>query len=204
MLVKICGITKEEEVKEINELKPDYIGFVFAESKRKVTVTQAKKLYKELNKSIRTVGVFRNNDEDFILNILKEIPLDVVQLHGEEDGIFINSLKEKVTCDLWKAININNVEDVKKAYEYPVNTIVFDGSNPGSGETFDWRLLNGLNINKRIVLAGGINENNVADGINNIHPNIVDVSSGVEVIEEKVRYKSKDKMERLINKVREF
>lgn len=204
MLVKICGITKEEEIRDVNELKPDYIGFVFAESKRKVDINKAKELYKELNKTIRTVGVFRNNDEEFILNVLKEIPLDVVQLHGDEDSNFILSLKSKVTCDIWKAINVTNLEDIKQAYNYPVNNIVLDGANPGEGKIFDWNLLKGLSINKRLILAGGINEENVEEGIKNIKPDIVDTSSGVEVIENGVRRKSKDKMKKIISKVREF
>lgn len=204
MLIKICGITREEEIYEINELKPDYIGFVFANSKRKVTIEQVKKLYKKLNKSIRAVGVFRDNDEEFILNILKEVPLDVVQLHGNEDISFIKSLKEKVTCDIWKAITINSKEDIRNLNKYPINTIVLDGSNPGEGKTFNWNMLRGVNINKRIALAGGINESNVEEGIKSINPTIIDVSSGVEEMDEKGLYKSKDKMEILIKKVRMF
>lgn len=204
MLIKICGITREEEIYEINELKPDYIGFVFANSKRKVTIEQVKKLYKKLNKSIRAVGVFRDNDEEFILNILKEVPLDVVQLHGNEDISFIKSLKEKVTCDIWKAITINSKEDIRNLSKYPINTIVLDGSNPGEGKTFNWNMLRGVNINKRIALAGGINESNVEEGIKSINPTIIDVSSGVEEMDEKGLYKSKDKMEILIKKVRMF
>lgn len=204
MLIKICGITKEEEIRDINELKPDYIGFVFTESKRQVDVNKAKKLYKELNKGIRTVGVFRNNDEEFILNVLKEIPLDVVQLHGDEDSDFILSLKDKVTCDIWKAINVTKLEDIKEAYNYPVNNILLDGASPGDGKVFDWSLLKGLSINKRLILAGGINEENIKEGIKNVRPDIVDTSSGVEVIENGVRRKSKYKMKNIISKVREF
>lgn len=204
MLIKICGITKEEEIIDINELKPDYIGFVFTESKRHVDVNKAKKLYKELNKGIRTVGVFRNNDEEFILNVLKEIPLDVVQLHGDEDSDFILSLKDKVTCDIWKAINVTKLEDIKEAYNYPVNNILLDGASPGDGKVFDWNLLKGLSINKRLILAGGINEENIKEGIKNVRPDIVDTSSGVEVIENGVRRKSKYKMKNIISKVREF
>ena len=84
------------------------------------------------------------------------------------------------------------------------NTIVLDGSNPGEGKTFNWNMLRGVNINKRIALAGGINESNVEEGIKSINPTIIDVSSGVEEMDEKGLYKCKDKMEILIKKVRMF
>lgn len=204
MLIKICGITNFEEIKDINELQPDYIGFVFTESKRKITIEQGRKLFNELNKNIKVVGVFRNNSLEEILKVLTIIPLDVVQLHGNEDEKFILALRAKVLCHIWKAVSINNKEDLMKALKYPVDTLILDGSNPGSGQVFPWNVLEGISIDKKIILAGGINEANVLEAISKVNPNGIDTSSGVEITDEKGRRKSKEKMEKLIRKVREI
>lgn len=204
MLVKICGITQIEEIEELNKLKPDYVGFVFAKSKRKVDKDCVKILISKLDKDIKSVGVFRNNKFNEILNILDEIRLDVIQLHGDEDEDFIYKLKEKVNCEIWKAFSVQSYKDLLKAYEYPVDTILLDGSSPGSGKVFPWKVLEESSINKNILLAGGINEDNVISAINKIRPYGIDVSSGVESINQNgQRLKDKVKMERLIKKVRE-
>lgn len=204
MLVKICGITQIEEIEELNKLKPDYVGFVFAKSKRKVDKDCVKILISKLDKDIKSVGVFRNNKFNEILNILDEIRLDVIQLHGDEDEDFIYKLKEKVNCEIWKALSVQSYKDLLKAYEYPVDTILLDGSSPGSGKVFPWKVLEESSINKNILLAGGINEDNVISAINKIRPYGIDVSSGVESINQNgQRLKDKVKMERLIKKVRE-
>lgn len=203
MLIKICGITKLSEINYLNELKPDYIGFVFAKSKRQVSGEEASRLKEGLSKDIKTVGVFLNNTEEEILKVLDEVKLDVIQLHGDEDNDFIDKLRRKVKCDIWKAVSILSEEDMKKALEYNVDTLVLDGSNPGSGVSFDWTTLDRIDVNKRIFLAGGINEENVLDGINKVNPDGIDTSSGVEIVDELGRRKDKEKMRRLIRKVRE-
>lgn len=204
MLIKICGITNLEEIKSLNTLKPEFIGFVFAESKRKVTGQEAKILFDNLDKEIKAIGVFRNNSKEFILEVLKEVPLYGIQLHGDEDKEFILDLKNKVNCEIWKAVSVKSKGDMENALNYPVETLVLDGSNPGSGEIFPWKYLESTKFTKRIILAGGINEENVQDGITKVKPQGIDLSSGVEIItEEGIRIKSKDKMKKLIDKVRE-
>lgn len=203
MLIKICGITKLSEIEDLNELRPDYIGFVFAKSKRQIDGKTAYRLKENLDKDIKTVGVFLNNTEEDILNVLKEVELDVIQLHGDEDNNFINSLKKKVKCDIWKAVSISTKEDMDKAMSYNVDTLLLDGCNPGSGIAFDWKTLKDINVNKRIFLAGGINEENVLEGIREVKPDGIDTSSGVEIIDELGRRKDREKMTRLIRKVRE-
>lgn len=203
MLVKICGITKPEEIKIANEEKPDFVGFVFAESKRKIDTFLAKELIKNLDKNIKTVGVFRNNTFNEILNVLKEIDIDIIQLHGNEDNDFINKLKEKSNCTIWKAFSIKSKDDIKAIEECPVDTIILDGSDPGSGKTFNWNHLDKFNINKNIIIAGGINEDNVLKAIDIFKPIAVDMSSSVERIDERgIRIKDKDKIHRIISKVR--
>ena len=202
MLVKICGITKLSEIENLNILKPDYIGFVFAESKRKVAKEQAKELINNLDESIKTVGVFRNNTEEEILDILTVADIDVIQLHGSETIGFVEQLQKKTKKDIWKAASIKSNEDMSKALKYPVETILVDGSNPGSGEIFPWKYLNNIETDKRIFLAGGINEDNVLEGISTVKPDGIDVSSGVEINDEYGRHKDFNKMKRLIDKVR--
>lgn len=204
MLVKICGITEIEEIEELNKLKPDYVGFVFAESKRKVNKEYAKIMISKLNKDIKSVGVFRNNKFNEILSILKEIRLDVIQLHGDEDEDFIYKLKEKTNCEIWKAFSVRSYKDLLIVNKYPVDTILLDGSEPGSGEVFPWEILKKSSISKNVLLAGGINEDNITEAINKIRPYGIDVSSGVESINRNgQRLKDKIKMEKLIKKVRE-
>lgn len=205
MLIKICGITNLEEIKALNELKPDYIGFIFTKSKRQVDINKAKTLFDSLDKDIKAVGVFRNNEMEFILEVLKEIPLYAVQLHGDEDIAFINELKKHTNCNIWKAYGVETKEDIITAMNYPVDTLILDGSNPGSGKIFPWECLDGIKFNKTVILAGGINEDNVIEGIEKVKPDGIDVSSGVEIIDKNgVRTKSREKIERLIKKVRYY
>ena len=204
MLIKICGITTLEEIDYINELKPDYTGFVFAESKRKVNIENGKELLKALDKDIKSVGVFRNNTKEYIIEVIENIPLDIIQLHGDEDNDFINYLKDKTNCEIWKAVGIKNKEDLIKAKDFNVETLLLDGSNPGSGELFPWEYLKEIDVNKRFFIAGGINEENVLEAMENVNPYGVDTSSGVETIENGIRKKDKEKIKRLIKKVRDY
>ena len=204
MLIKICGITTLEEIDYINELKPDYTGFVFAESKRKVNIENGKELLKALDKDIKSVGVFRNNTKEYIIEVIENIPLDIIQLHGDEDNDFINYLKDKTNCEIWKAVGIKNKEDLIKAKDFNVETLLLDGSNPGSGELFPWEYLKEIDVNKRFFIAGGINEENVLEAMENVNPYGVDTSSGVETIENGIIKKDKEKIKRLIKKVRDY
>lgn len=203
MLIKICGITKPEEIKILNEEKPDFAGFVFAESKRKVDAKTSKTLIELLDKDIKTVGVFRNNNMEYILEVLKTVKLDIIQLHGSESNDFINELSNKTDCIIWKAFSINSKEDIDVINKCPVNTILLDGSNPGSGKAFNWEHLNNKKINKNIIIAGGINEDNILDAMRTFNPFAADMSSSVETIDDKGnRIKDKSKIHRIINKVR--
>ena len=203
MKIKICGITKMNEVEFLNFLRPDYIGFVFDESARKVSIEEACLIYKKLDKRIKVVGVFRNNSEDFIKEVIKEVPLDVIQLHGEEGNDFIESIKI-VGKEVWKGINIRIKDDMLKAMNYRVDALVLDSSMPGSGELFDWNLLQDINISNKIILAGGLNEDNVLEGISKVNPYGIDISSGVEKVDKDgIRKKDRDKVELFIRKVRD-
>lgn len=206
MEIKICGITDLKEIKSVNELKPEYVGFVFTKSKRQVTIDQCKALIVNLDKTIKSVGVFRNNSVNEILEVLNEVKLNAIQLHGNEDIDFINNLKYGIgsNIEIWKGISIKSKETIQEYIDYPVTVFVVDGANPGSGEAFKWSELNRDGIKAKVLLAGGINEDNALDAIKIVKPNGVDVSSGVEALcEDGQVKKSYEKMKRLIRKVRD-
>lgn len=217
--IKICGITNKKEIEYVNILKPEYIGFVFTKSKRQVSGIKAKELTNRLSKEIKTVGVFKDNSLDEILDVMKEIQLDVIQLHGKEDEKFIDLLRKKLTKTVcvWKALSISDIKNyISKNYIGTNNLIdnfLIDGDNPGSGETYSLKNINeyfklnylGKSINNKnqFFLAGGITPENVVKRISEANPIGVDVSSGVEVIDENgIRTKSYEKMKDLIEKVR--
>lgn len=217
--IKICGITNENEIDYLNELKPDYAGFVFAESKRKIDKDKAAILSSRLNDYINTVGVFRNQTISEITDILNKVSLNVIQLHGEEDIEYIRSLRNKINeinkvIEIWKAVSIDDIDKIKKfnneIYEYKDNNnklimrklidkYLIDGVNPGSGQEYSLNTLDYIPEEAKFFLAGGINPNNIKEKINAVHPFGIDVSSGVEYIDEHgLRKKSYEKIKLLI------
>ena len=196
--VKMCGISKVEIIPAVVEAKPDYMGLVFAPSKRQVTVDQAKILVEELhrgyakkygsdtehdkNDTIKTVGVFVNETVDNLVTIANEANLDAVQLHGDEDEAFIQSLKERTNVEVWKAVQIQSVADVEKWNDSSANMLLFDAYHKdergGTGEVFDWSSLDAFE--RPFMLAGGIDSTNVARAIRTVRPYGIDISSGIE------------------------
>ena len=197
--VKICGLRRKEDIEYANELKPDYVGFVFAKSKRQVEVEQALYLISFLDKEIKTVGVFVNEPVENVLKIAQTLNLDVLQFHGDETQDYVDNFKN---FTVWKAIRIKDKEDLEKTKEFRVNSFVFDTLTKkeygGTGKTFNWEVLKGFELNVPIILAGGLNENNVEEAIKIVNPYGVDVSSGVET----EGYKDFKKMKSFIEKVR--
>lgn len=218
--IKICGITNEREIEYLNILKPEYVGFVFTKSKRQVTIKEALKLSKNLSEGIKKVGVFKDNSLEEILQIIKQVPLNIIQLHGKEDEKFIALLKENIndSISLWKALSISDIERyIQSNNSYLIDKFLIDGDNPGSGEVFPIEKISELFIKgstleqnnndmaNRFILAGGITPENVVDRIVKTKPIGVDVSSGVEIIDENgIRTKSFEKMKTLIYNVRNF
>ena len=189
--VKMCGISKIETIPAVVEAKPDYMGLVFAPSKRQVTVEQAEILVKELHKQcinhydtkvVKTVGVFVNETLDNLVTIAKEVNLDAVQLHGDEDEAFIQSLKECTNVEVWKAIQIRTAADTEKWIDSSADMLLFDAYHKdergGTGEVFDWSSLDAFE--RPFMLAGGIDSTNVARAIRTVRPYGIDISSGIE------------------------
>ena len=220
--VKICGITQENEIDFLNELKPNYVGFVFAESKRKIDKVKASRLKSKLFKDIKTVGVFRNNSIDEINDIINQINLDVIQLHGKENISYINTIRNivKGKIEIWKAVTINEIESIfdleNHLYSYKadnekiiskklIDKYLIDGVNPGSGKDYSLSKLYKISDQIKFFLAGGITPENVLDKINTTHPFGIDVSSGVEYINNQgIREKSYIKTKLLINNVQKM
>ena len=196
--VKMCGISKVETIPAVVEAKPDYMGLVFAPSKRQVTVDQAKTLVEELhrgyaqkygsdtehdkNDTIKTVGVFVNETVDNLVTIANEANLDAVQLHGDEDEAFIQSLKERTNVEVWKAVQIRSAADAEAWIDSSADMLLFDAYHKdergGTGEVFDWSSLDAFE--RPFMLAGGIDSTNVARAIRTVRPYGIDISSGIE------------------------
>lgn len=207
--VKMCGISKVETIPAIIDAKPDYMGLVFAPSKRQVTVDQAKTLVEELHKqyavrynskTIKTVGVFVNETIENLLKIAEEVKLDVIQLHGDEDESFIQILKEQSNVEVWKAVQVRSAADAEKWIDSSADMLLFDAYHKdergGTGEVFDWSSLD--EFERPFMLAGGIDSTNVARAIRTVRPYGLDISSGIET----EGVKDNEKMKAFTNTVR--
>ena len=191
--IKICGLKRREDIEYVNKYQPDYIGFVFAGNKRKLTYNQAVDLKKYLISSIQVVGVFVNEDISFVEKLVKEHVIDLVQLHGQEDQKYIQALKEKVDVPIIKAIQIKNEDSFNEHYD--VDYYLYDHGTGGTGESFDWSMLK--EIDKPVFLAGGINLLNIDDALKkNVYA--LDVSSGVETD----GFKDEEKIKKIVMRVR--
>lgn len=180
--IKICGMQSVQDIVAAVENGADYIGFVFAPSKRKVTFEDARQLLSQVNlKGVKTVGVFVNPAEETVREALETVPLDYVQLHGDETLEFTAQFKGQVI----KAFPSNSGLTYEEKFQYPAEFILIDSPRDeyygGSGQTFDWRSLKQEAIDQaRFALAGGLNSQNIRTAIEACQPALVDTSSGVE------------------------
>lgn len=180
MLVKICGITTVEAAKVAVNAGADFIGFVFAPSKRQITPEKAADIASYIPNTVRKVGVFVNETVDNIKAIAKQVRLDVIQLHGDESP----EVSKQLLYEVIKAFPIDQVE--KEAIDaFPANFFLIDSPidtyRGGTGKTFDWKLIDNLPVKpEKMILAGGLTPDNVATAIKQVNPIGVDVSSGVE------------------------
>ncbi len=178
--IKICGLKRLEDIEMVNRYKPNYIGFVFAESKRKVSHELAAKLKENLDSNIISVGVFVDAQIDEIVELYDDGIIDMVQLHGNESEEYITNLKENTNYKLKiiNAIEMSDNVDLERYDNSKADYLLLD-SGKGSGKTFDWRLIKD-NLNKDFFLAGGLNSSNIRDAINQINPYAIDLSSSLE------------------------
>lgn len=176
--IKICGLSRPSDIQAANELGLEYIGFVFvAKSKRYITFEQAAELKKMLSPEIRAVGVFVNEKPEGIADLLNKGIIDIAQLHGNEDGAYIETLRRLTNKPIIKAFRIQSERDIAEAEASMADYVLLD-SGAGTGKVFDWELIR--NIQRPYFLAGGLSPDNVGEAIQKLHPYAVDVSSGIE------------------------
>ena len=177
--VKICGLSRIEDIDTVNGALPDFIGFVFAKSHRQVSENKAKTLKQKLDTHIQAVGVFVNQEPECIERLYQKEIIDLVQLHGDEDNQYIQNLKENSGCQVIKAIRIGStLPDLPEDADYFLFDTLSD-LRGGTGKSFDWNILKDYS-GAPYFLAGGLNIDNVCSAIRLLSPFCVDVSSGVE------------------------
>ena len=176
--IKLCGLSRPCDIEAVNELNPDYIGFVFAsKSRRYVTYEKAAELKSRLSPEIQAVGVFVNEPLQNVAKLLQKGVIDMAQLHGDEDEDYITQLRQLTNKPVIQAFRIKTAKDVNTAQESRADYILLD-SGAGTGTVFDWELVK--SIRRPYFLAGGLDADNVTDAVKALHPFAVDVSSGIE------------------------
>ena len=178
--VKICGLTRLEEVDFANKLLPDYVGFIFAErSRRRISLKTAEEFKRSLHSSISAVGVFVNAPASEVVNCVKQKIIDVVQLHGAENPEYVSSLKNLLgDVTIIKAHRVDSCGDCRSANESNADFVLLDNGNGGTGQAFNWDFVS--EIKRPYFLAGGLSPENIGIALSRLKPYCVDVSSGVE------------------------
>lgn len=203
--IKICGLSRREDILAVNEFQPEYIGFVFARSRRQVSEEAARQLRTILHPSIRTVGVFVNETPKREARLYQEGIIDIIQLHGQEEEAHIQTLKtltresSRGEAPVIKAVSMNHDGALVPWQDSSADYLLLDNGAGGTGKAFDHRILASAKINKPFFLAGGISGENAAELIRKYHPFALDVSSGAET----EGVKDKEKIKTIIQIIRE-
>jgi len=203
--IKICGITTVNQAKQIAAMEVNALGFIlYKKSPRYIAPTKVKEILQRLSPLIKSVGVFVDEPIEKISNIYQTSGLDTVQLSGGETPEYCQELSQRGVSWI-KSFRIKNDVDEEELERYGREYILLDAWSAdefgGTGKTFDWKLIENLQQKFKIILAGGINPNNVAKAVRLLEPYAIDVSSGVET---SPGVKSLDKIEQLITRVNEL
>ena len=192
--IKLCGMMKPCDIEYANRVKPDFVGFIFANTRRKISAAQAKQFREALDAEIPAVGVFVNEDISVITSLVQNGCIDMIQLHGEEDADYIRRLREVCDVPVIKAVKVQMVEQIRQTAALPVDYLLLDtyrkGVLGGTGEAFDWELLRetkaaagdaaeGELFGKPYFLAGGLHAGNLREAAA-LGSYGLDVSSGIE------------------------
>ena len=192
--IKLCGMMKPCDIEYANRVKPDFVGFIFANTRRKISAAQAKQFREALDAEIPAVGVFVNEDISVITSLVQNGCIDLIQLHGEEDADYIRRLREVCDVPVIKAVKVQIVEQIQQTAALPVDYLLLDtyrkGVLGGTGEAFDWELLReakaaagdaaeGELFGKPYFLAGGLHAGNLREAAA-LGSYGLDVSSGIE------------------------
>ena len=176
--VKICGITSEADALLAVSLGASAVGFLFAPSPRQVSVQLAGDIAKRLPEHILTVGVFRDEAPQRVVETVHTAGLNAAQLHGHETAEATRWVRSRVPTVI-KAFQAGE-RAIARFDEFGADWLMVDGENPGSGEVFDWRMAEGVADHHRLIICGGLRPDNVAQAVGNLRPAGVDVSTGVE------------------------
>lgn len=188
--IKLCGLSRLQEIQEANRLMPQYIGFVFApKSRRYIEPQKARELKKHLHSAIKVVGVFVNEEPKVVAELLNSDVIDMAQLHGNEDESYICRLRAYTNKPLIQAFSIKIRQDAEAAEKSSAEYVLLD-SGAGTGVPFDWKLIHG--VKRPYFLAGGLGVQNVEEAVRVLKPYAVDVSSGIETDGQKDRRKMAD------------
>lgn len=183
MKIKICGCRRIEDVEYMNRYRPDFCGFIFAQSPRRITADTASRLILRLHQSVTPVGVFVNAPVCEVIRTVLSCGIRVIQLHGDEDAAYIKALRRQCNLPIWKAIRIKDRSSLTALTQTDADRYLFDAYSKdaygGLGHSFDWTLLDGVPA-EQIILAGGLNLTNIDKAIDTVHPFMIDLSSGVE------------------------
>lgn len=195
--IKLCGLTRPCDIEAVNDLRPDYIGFVFAKkSRRYVSPEQAAELKSLLRPGILAVGVFVDEEIGRITALLSSGVIDLAQLHGGEDETYIERMRERTDRPIIKAFRVEGEEDIEKAQASAADYVLLDSGGGGTGKAFDRELL--ARIDWPYFLAGGLDASTVGEAVKRWRPYAVDVSSGIETN----GVKDAEKMRRFMEAVR--
>ena len=203
MKIKLCGIKRPEDIALMNEFRPDYVGFVFAGTKRRISPETAARLAEKLDNGIRKVGVFVNEPSDDVSKTVKLAGLDVVQLHGDETADRIATLRDLLPgMEIWKAVRVRTQESIIDALRLGADRLLLDsftqGEYGGTGRTANFSLIRAANLKIPFFLAGGLNCGNLSEAIRETDPYGVDISSGIETD----GVKDRQKIERIMRMLR--
>lgn len=187
--IKICGLTRPEDISFVNEAEPDYVGFVIhvPGSRRSVSPEEAARLRVRLAGKIVPVGVFVDEPLENVVALLENGVIEMAQLHGSEGEGYIRKLRTRTGKPVCKAFRADAEESVKLALCSEADYLLFDHGSGGTGEAFDWQLVSG--VKRPFFLAGGLTVENLCTAISTVHPWAVDLSSGVEQAGQKDREK---------------
>ena len=176
--IKMCGLSQKRDIQAVNEIKPEYIGFVFwTKSKRYISPEKALELKQMIDENIKAVGVFVDESIEKVAELLENGVIDIAQLHGSETEDYIYKLREMTNKPVIQAFRIRSSVDVERAVKSSADMILLD-AGMGDGKIFDWSLIQ--DITRPYFLAGGLNCENIAEAVRKFHPYAVDVSSGIE------------------------
>ena len=197
--IKICGLKRLEDIEIVNKYRPDYMGFVFADTKRKVSHELARQLKDKLDPEIISVGVFVDAPKEEITELFENGTIEMAQLHGLESEDYIKDLKAMTDNRLIviKSIEMSQDTDLLKYDSSNADYLLLD-SGKGSGKTFDWRLIR-KDLKKDFFLAGGLNKDNITQAIEEFEPYAVDLSSSLEVN----GFKNEDKIKEIMEIINE-